>query len=61
LPEDPSNVPAKASDDTPSLLCGSCGDTMKHFRTIPSLGVRRQQLMFICPSCGEVETRVRRI
>jgi predicted RNA-binding Zn-ribbon protein involved in translation (DUF1610 family) len=42
-------------------VCGSCGDTMRLFRTIPSLGMRQQQLMFVCPSCKEVDTRVRRI
>jgi len=57
LPQIPDEVP----DSTPSLVCGCCGDTMKHFRTIPGLGVRQQQLMFVCPSCKAVDTRVRRI
>ena len=27
-------------DSTPTIVCLSCGDTMKHFRTISKLGVR---------------------
>jgi predicted RNA-binding Zn-ribbon protein involved in translation (DUF1610 family) len=57
----PDKAPDRVSDDAPSLVCGSCGDTMRLFRTIPSLGMRQQQLMFVCPSCKEVDTRVRRI
>jgi len=43
--------------DPPSLVCPSCGDTMKVFRTIPKLGVRPEQLIFICPSCKEVTAK----
>ena len=39
------------------LVCPSCGDTMKHLRTIPKLGVRLEQFIFVCPSCEEVDTR----
>src|SRR5580704_9758640 len=38
-----------APNSTPTIVCLSCGDTMKHFRTISKLGVRREQLMFVCP------------
>ncbi len=41
----------------PVLVCPSCGDTMEHLRTIPELGVRPENLVFVCPSCKEVETR----
>jgi hypothetical protein len=44
-------------DNTPTLVCHSCGDTMKHFRTIPKLGVRREKLIFVCPSCKGVDTK----
>jgi hypothetical protein len=38
-------------DDTPVLICPSCGDTMQHLRTIPKLGARLEQFIFVCPSC----------
>ncbi len=44
-------------DSTPTIVCFSCGDTMKHFRTISKLGVRPEQLIFVCPSCKEVDTK----
>jgi hypothetical protein len=40
-------------------VCLSCGDTMKHFRTISKLGVRREQLIFVCPSCKGGDTKER--
>ncbi len=43
--------------NTPMLLCLSCGDTMQHLRTIPKLGVRREKLIFVCPSCKDVDTK----
>ncbi len=43
----------------PTIVCLSCGDTMKHFRTISKLGVRREQLIFVCPSCKGVDTKER--
>ena len=46
-------------DRGPTIVCRSCGDTMKHFRTISKLGVRREQLMFVCPSCKGVDTKER--
>lgn len=39
-----------------ALVCLSCGNTMKHVRTIPRLGVRPKLLVFVCPSCREVGT-----
>ena len=44
-------------DSTPTIVCFYCGDTMKHFRTIPKFGVRPEQLIFVCPSCKGVDTR----
>ena len=44
-------------DEPPSLLCPSCGDTMKVSGTIPKLGARPEQLIFICPSCKEVAAK----
>ena len=40
-----------------TIVCLSCGDTMKHFRTISKLGVRPEQLIFVCPSCKGVDTK----
>jgi hypothetical protein len=39
------------------MLCQSCGDTMKHSRTIAQLRVRPQQFIFVCPSCKGIDTR----
>ena len=44
-------------DSTRTLVCPSCGDTMRHLRTVPKLGVRQEKLIFVCPSCKEVDTR----
>ena len=44
-------------DRGPTIVCRSCGDTMKHFRTIPRVGVRPEQFMFRCPSCKKVDTK----
>jgi hypothetical protein len=44
-------------DDTPTLVCLSCGDTKKHVRTILKFGVHPDMLVFVCPSCNDVETR----
>jgi hypothetical protein len=32
--------PPLVPDNTPTPICPPCGDTMKHVRTIPKLGVR---------------------
>ena len=44
-------------NNTPVLICPSCGDTMQHLRTIPKLGARLEQFIFVCPSCEQVETK----
>jgi hypothetical protein len=57
----PSNIANERShlvpDSTRTHACHSCGDTMNHLRTIPKLGVRPEKLIFICPSCEEVDTK----
>ena len=40
-----------------TIVCRTCGDTMKHFRTISRLGVRPEKFMFRCPSCKGVDTK----
>jgi hypothetical protein len=45
------------SDATLTILCVSCGDTMKHFRTIAKLGMRPEQHIFVCPSCKGVDNK----
>ncbi len=47
----------RVPDRTPTMLCVSCGDTMKHVRTIERLGMGSQQFIFVCPSCEGVDTR----
>jgi hypothetical protein len=43
-------------DQHPILtVCLSCGNTMKPVRTILKLGVNPELLVFVCPSCNEVE------
>jgi hypothetical protein len=49
--------PPLVPDKTPVLVCPSCGDTMKHLRTIPKLGARLEQFVFVCPSCEGLDTR----
>jgi hypothetical protein len=49
--------PPLVSDRGPTIVCRTCGDTMKHFRTISRLGVRPEKLMFRCPSCKGVDTK----
>jgi hypothetical protein len=44
-------------DRTPTILCLACGDTMKPRRIIPKLGLRPELLIFVCPSCKEVEAK----
>ena len=38
---------AQVPDNTPILICPSCGDTMQHLRTIPKLGARLEQFIFV--------------
>jgi hypothetical protein len=42
---------------TRTIVCLSCGDTMKHLRTIAKLGVSPERLIFVCPSCKGVATK----
>jgi hypothetical protein len=49
--------PHPVLDSTRTLVCASCGDTMKHLRTLPKLGVRPEKLIFVCPSCKEGDTK----
>jgi Transcription factor zinc-finger len=45
------------SDRPLTMLCPSCGDTMKHSRTIAKFGVRLERLIFVCPSCKGVDSK----
>ena len=57
----PSTPAIKRSHPVPesarTLVYLSCGDTMHHSRTIPKLGVRSEQLIFVCPSCKAIDTK----
>ena len=55
----PHRMPAASAtgQQPPLLICPSCGDTMQHVRTIPKLGARLEQFIFVCPSCEQVETK----
>ena len=47
LPSIPAiECPPLVPDNTPILVCPSCGDTMKHLRTIPKFGARLEQFIF---------------
>jgi hypothetical protein len=52
-----SERPPALSDRTPTILCISCGDTMKYSRTIEKLGIRPEQFVFVCPSCKGVDSK----
>jgi hypothetical protein len=41
----------------PTMVCLSCGDTMKHFRTIFKFEMRPERLIFVCPSCQAVDNK----
>jgi hypothetical protein len=54
------------SDNLPILRCPSCGNMMKLLRTVPRLDQRGPDpqggglpdlLVFLCPSCNEIETK----
>jgi hypothetical protein len=49
--------PHRIPDSTRAIVCLCCGDTMKHLRTLPKLGVRPEKLIFACPSCKGVEAK----
>ena len=56
--------PPLVPDNTPVLICPSCGDTMLHVRTIPKLGARLEQFIFVCavrPIFGSPAGRVFRL
>jgi hypothetical protein len=38
-----------------TVLCVSCGQTMKHLRTITRLGIRPETHIFVCPFCQGVD------
>jgi len=40
-----------------TLVCRCCGDTMMHLRTIPKVGVCPERIIFICPSCKEIDAK----
>ncbi len=44
-------------DSTRTIVCLSCGDTMKHLSTLPRFGVRPEKLLFVCPSCNGIKTK----
>jgi hypothetical protein len=44
----------------PTTVCRTCGDTMKHFRTIFRLGVRPEKFMFrALPAKGAIQRKSR--
>ena len=49
--------PHPVRDSTRTLVCLSCGDTMKHLRTLPKFGVRPEKLIVVCPSCKGADTK----
>ena len=48
---------APVSDTALTMLCVTCGDTMRHYRTIAKLGMRPEQHIFVCPSCKGVDNK----
>ena len=56
-PSIPHRMPAASTGQHAAPICPSCGDTMQHLRTIPKLGARLVQFIFVCPSCEQVETK----
>ena len=49
--------PPPTRGSTRTLVCRSCGDTMQNLPSIPKLGVRCEQLVFVCPYCKAVDTK----
>ena len=49
--------PPLVPNNTPVLVCPSCGDTMKHVGTIPKLGARLEQFIFVCPYCEDADAK----
>jgi hypothetical protein len=49
--------PHRVPESTRTIVCLCCGDTMKHLRTLPRLGARREKLIFVCSSCKGIDTK----
>jgi predicted RNA-binding Zn-ribbon protein involved in translation (DUF1610 family) len=47
------------TDQAPSLVmnCPRCGQAMKFVRSIPKTVQLLELHIFVCPDCGEVETK----
>jgi hypothetical protein len=50
-------TPAEQPIGRSTLVCRCCGDTMYKSRTILKLGLRAEQLIFVCPSCKAVDNK----
>jgi hypothetical protein len=46
--------PAPDTTNTDGLGCPSCGDIMRHERTISRFGMLPETLVFVCPSCKSI-------
>jgi hypothetical protein len=58
IPVTPATARSSAVPDrTPTIVCPSCADAMKCYRTISKFGVHAEQLIFECPSCKGIETK----
>ncbi len=44
-------------DNLPFTVCTGCGQVMKLIRSVPSLGADPELHVFVCPSCGDAETK----
>ena len=44
-------------DNLPFTLCAGCGQVMNLIRAVPSLGMIAELHVFVCPACGEAETK----
>jgi hypothetical protein len=48
---------APLPDNLPFTLCAGCGEVMNLIRSVPSLGMIPELHVFVCPACGEAETK----
>jgi predicted RNA-binding Zn-ribbon protein involved in translation (DUF1610 family) len=48
---------AALPDNLPFVVCAGCGQVMKLVRSVPSFGTVPELHVFVCPSCGEAETK----
>jgi hypothetical protein len=39
------------------IACARCGDAMQFVRSVPRLDEFPELRVFVCPSCGDVETK----